>query len=117
MQDDLIKFLVKVLNEDTDKLSWEHLCYVPRELYLKFLRVKGLERFQMADYVSKWSKEDFNIDLPMTTCKDIAILRELVLDKYSSAYPHLIRKSETDRQGWMRVWASSHMERDLQKNG
>lgn len=116
MSDSLIKFLVKVLNEDTDKLSWEHLCYAPRGLYLQFLKTKGLERFQMADYVSRWAQEDFNVDLPMTTAKDIAILRELVLDKYSNAYPHLIRKTETDRQGWMRVWVSNHMERDLQRH-
>lgn len=70
----------------------------------------------MADCVSRWAKEDFNIDLPMSTYKDIAILRELVLDKYSNAYPHLVRKTETDRQGWMRVWVSNHMERDLQRN-
>lgn len=117
MPNDLIKFLVKVLNEETDKLSWEHLCYAPKELYLKFLRTYGLERFQMADYVSKWAKEDFNVDLPMTTSKDINILRELVLDKYRSAYPHLLRISATDRQGWMRVWVANHMERDLQRNG
>ena len=117
MQEELIKFLVKVLNEDTDKLSWEHLCYAPKELYLKFLRVKGLERFQMADFVSSWAREDFNIELPISTYRDIAILRELVLDKYSNAYPHLLRKSETDRQGWMRVWVSTHMEKELQKNG
>ena len=116
MEENLIKFLVKVLNEDTDRLSWEHLCYAPRGLYLKFLKVKDLERFQMADFVARWAKEDFNIDLPMSTYKDIAILRELVLDKYSSAYPHLVRKSETDRQGWMRVWVTNHMERDLQRN-
>lgn len=116
MEENLIKFLVKVLNEDTDKLSWEHLCYAPRDLYLKFLKVKDIERFQMADFVARWAKEDFNIDLPMATYKDIAILRELVLDKYSSAYPHLVRKSETDRQGWMRVWVTNHMERDLNRN-
>ena len=116
MEENLIKFLVKVLNEDIDKLSWEHLCYAPRDLYLKFLEVKGIERFQMADFVTRWAKEDFNVDLPMTTGKDIAILRELVLDKYSNAYPHLVRKSETDRQGWMRVWVTNHMERDLQRN-
>ena len=116
MEENLIKFLVKVLNEDTDRLSWEHLCYAPRGLYLKFLKVKDIERFQMADFVARWAKEDFNIDLPMATYKDIAILRELVLDKYSSAYPHLVRKSETDRQGWMRVWVTNHMERDLNRN-
>lgn len=116
MPNDLIKFLVKVLNENTDKLSWEHICYAPRELYLRFLKEKGLERFQMADCVARWAREDFNIDLSMSTYKDIVILRELVLDKYSNAYPHLVRKTETDRQGWVRVWVSNHMERDLQRN-
>ena len=115
--EDLIKFLVKVLNEDTDKLSWEHLCYAPRALYLKFLKDKDVDRFQMADFVSRWAKEDFNVDLPMSTAKDITILRELVLDKYHSAYPHLVRKTVTDRQGWVRVWVTNHMERDLERNG
>lgn len=115
MRDDLIKFLLKVLDEDRDKLVWEHLCYAPRELYLKFLTHMGIERFEMADFVAQWAKEDFNIDLPMTTYKDILILRELVIDKYSSTYPHLLRKSDTDRQGWVRVWVSTHMERDLRK--
>lgn len=115
MRDDLIKFLVKVLDENQDKLTWEHLCYAPKDLYLKFLKTFGLERFEMADYVAKWAKEDFNLDIPMTTAKDIAILKELIMDKYSSAYPHLLRKSHTDHQGWVRVWVSSHMERDLQR--
>jgi hypothetical protein len=115
MQGDLIKFLIKVLDENTNRLTWEHLCYAPKDLYLKFLETLGVERFEMADFVSEWAKEDFNIDLPMTTAKDIAILRALVIDKYSSAYPHLLRKTETDRQGWLRVWVSSHMEKDLQR--
>lgn len=115
MREGLIKFLIKVLDEDRDKLVWEHLCYAPKGLYLKFIDTMGIERFEMADFVSKWAKEDFNIDLPMTTAKDITILRELVLDKYSSTYPHLLRKSATDHQGWVRVWVSTHMERDLQR--
>lgn len=115
MQPDLIKFLIKVLNEDSDKVSWEHICYAPRDLYIKFLCHKDLERYQMADYISKWVKEDFNLDLPMTTRKEIKILHELVADKYQNAYPHLARKSNTDRQGWMRVWVTTHMERELQR--
>lgn len=113
---DLIKFLIKVLDENTDRVSWEHICYAPRELYLRFLERKDIERFQMADYMARWAKEDFNVDLSMTTRRDILILRELVLDKYKNAYPHLIRQTNTDHQGWMRVWVSNHMERDLQRH-
>lgn len=115
MREGLIKFLIKVLDENRDKLVWEHFCYAPKDLYLKFIDTMSIERFEMADFMSKWAKEDFNIDLPMTTAKDITILKELVLDKYSSAYPHLLRKSNTDHQGWVRVWVSTHMERDLQR--
>lgn len=115
MRDGLIKFLLKVLDENKDKLVWEHLCYAPKDLYLRYLKTKDLERADMADCVSAWALEDFNISLAMTTSKDIAIVRELVVDKYSSAYPHLMRKSNTDHQGWIRVWVSTHMEKDLQR--
>lgn len=111
----LIKLLLKVLDENRNQLVWEHLCYAPDQLYRGFLDTMGIERFEMADYVSQWAKEDFNIDLPMTTAKDIVILRELILDKYNSAYPHLFRKSQTDHQGWVRSWVSTHMEKELKK--
>ena len=41
MRDGLIKFLIKVLDENKDKLIWEHLCYAPRDLYLKFVATMG----------------------------------------------------------------------------
>lgn len=113
----LIKVLLKVLDENIDKLVWEHLCYAPQNLYLTFLTSMDIERVEMADYISKWAMEDFNIELPMTKSTDIAILKELIIDKYSSVYPHLLRKSTTDHQGWVRVWVSSHMEKDLKKIG
>ena len=108
-----IKFFLKVLDENRDQLVWEHLCYAPRDLYLKYIDRFGLERFEMADAVANWAKEDFNIDLSMSTTKDIVILRQLVLDKYSTVYPHLLRRSNTDHQGWLRVWVSTHMEKEL----
>jgi len=115
MEEGLVKFALKVLDENRDKISWEHFCYAPKSLYLDFIAQKRIQRSDMGDYVSKWAKEDFNIDLPMTTLKDILIVRRLILDKYSSAYPHLVRKAAIDRQGWTRVWVTTHMERDLQK--
>lgn len=113
MRNGLIKFILKVLDENKDKLVWEHLCYAPSGVYIRYLREFNLERNEMGEQVSRWAREDFNIELPMTTAKDIAILRALVLDKYSSAYPHLVRKSKTDHQGWIRVWVTTHMEKDL----
>lgn len=118
MNEKLIKFLLKVLDEDKDRLVWEHLCYAPADLYLEYLKKFHLERNEMGEAIAHWAREDFNFDLPMTTAKDIAILRALVLDKYKSAYPHLVRSPQhTDRQGWIRVWVSTHMEKDLVRHG
>lgn len=111
----LIKFVLKVLDENRDELVWEHLCYAPRDLYLKFIQTKGINRADMGDYVSEWAREDFNMDIPMTTAKDIVLLRELITEKYSSVYPHLMRRANTDRQGWVRVWVSTHMDKELRK--
>lgn len=41
MREGLIKFLIKVLDENRDKLVWEHLCYAPKGLYLKFIDTMG----------------------------------------------------------------------------
>lgn len=109
----LIKVILKVLDENRDEVVWEHLCYAPRGLYLRYLTRYNMERSDYGDAIAKWAKEDFNIDLPMTTTKDIQILRILVLDKYKSVYPHINRSGTTDRQGWLRVWVSTHMEKDL----
>ena len=104
MRSGLIKFILKVLDENQDKLVWEHLCYAPSGLYIEYLQKFDIERNEMGEAVSRWAREDFNFDLPMTTAKDIKILREL-------------RKSNTDHQGWIRVWVSTHMEKDLIRNG
>lgn len=109
----LIKVILKVLDENRDKLVWEHLCYAPRDLYLQYLDKYQMQRADYGEAVSKWAQEDFNIDLPMTTAKEITILRELIKDKYKSTYPHLIRDNKTDHQGWIRVWICTHMQKDM----
>lgn len=110
-----IKVLLKLLDENRDELVWEHLCYANRDLYLRFLTKKNIERSEFADWVRMWAREDFNIDLPMTTCKDVVILRELVQDKYLSVYPHIATRYKTDHQGWLRIWVCNHMEKELLK--
>lgn len=119
MNDAMIKVLIKVLNEDKDELQWAHLCYVPKDLYHKYLTMRCLDRFEFADCVSEWARQDFNVELPMTTRKDIFILKELVIDKYKRVYPQIISYcnvgEKKDNMGWIRVWCSYHMEKDLQK--
>ena len=111
----LIKCVIKVLNENNDTLHWEHLCYIPKDTYLKFLSVKGINRADFADYISGWAAEDFNIELSMSKSRDIQILKALVQDKYKTVYPHLVRSSSTDHQGWLRAWISTHMSKELER--
>ena len=47
---ELIKVMVKILDENKDILVWDHFCYAPKDLYLKFLENRGIERFEMAEY-------------------------------------------------------------------
>ena len=111
---DTIKVLLKVLDENRREVVWEHLCYAPSKTYLDFLTKKDIDRVEFADWVSDWTKEDFNIDLPMTTVKDIKILRELIQDKYLTVYPHIAKRyPKSDHQGWIRVWLTTHMEKEL----
>lgn len=111
----LIKLLVKVLDEDADKLVWEHVCYLPRGLYLEFLRSKGIDRVDFVDYLTKWAKDDFNVDFPVTTVRQLQMLKALIIDKYNSVYPHITRKTKTDHQGWTRVWIAQYMEKGLKR--
>lgn len=113
---DRIKVLLKVLDENIDALVWEHVCYCSRDLYIEFLKKANIERFELADYFVKWAREDFCIDLPMSTVKDIAILRELILDKYKKIYPHIttnFTKREYDYRGWLGVWLTEHMKKEM----
>lgn len=112
---ELIKVMVKILDENKDILVWDHFCYAPKDLYLKFLENRGIERFELAEYLQRWCLLDFNCDLPMTRAQDIIVLRELILDKYEKIFPYLSRPSNTDRQGWTRVWLCEHMEREMRK--
>lgn len=111
----MIKVLFKVLDENIDQLVWEHVCYCPRDLYLEFLKEFDLERFELADFASRWAKEDFCTDLSMSTVKDIMILRELILDKYKRVYPHIMKPypCKHDYQGWVRVWLVEHMKKEM----
>ena len=111
----LIKVLIKVIDEYKDKFVWEHVCYLPRDVYLNFLTTKDIERSDLSEYLTRWARLDFNIDLPMTTMRDLQILKALIRDKYQTVYPHISRNNRTDHQGWTRVWLMHHIEKELKK--
>ena len=111
-----IKVLLKLLDENRNEVVWEHFCYAPSSTVLDFLAKKDIERAELADWVQIWAKEDFNIDLPMTTTTNLKILKELIQDKYLSVYPYIAQRySKIDYQGWIRIWITTHMQKELDR--
>lgn len=112
------KIQIKVLREeypDRDP-EWMHVCYINSEIYDAFFDATCIERVDFSDFLTKWCKDDFNLDLTFTKANDIRILKELVVDRYQSIYPHVHYNKAVDRHGWMRVWVSEHMGKELKKH-
>ena len=75
---ELGKVLIKVVNEEHDRAEWTHISYIDKALYDKFIEREHIETIDLNDYLSRWAKEDFNIDLAMSSKNDIRVLKELV---------------------------------------
>nr|DAM10886.1 MAG TPA: hypothetical protein [Caudoviricetes sp.] len=107
------KVIIKVVNEEHDRAEWTHISYIDDDLYKRFMKAKTLETTDLNDIISRWAKEDFNIHLAMSSKNDIKVLKELVKDFYRRAHPELYIESNTDRQGWFRVWLTRKMKEEL----
>lgn len=112
---ELSKVMIKVLDPEEDQAVWKHICYLSKELYLEFLDKKSISRAELADYMSLWVLQDFRISLTLTTSGELYILKALIKDRYRSIYPHLYQDTRIDRQGWIRLWLTDHMRKELMK--
>jgi hypothetical protein len=93
---------------------WTHFCYVPDEVALKFFELN--KEGQEANYwIAKWAKEDFGPDV-LETEEDLNRLKLQIKELYKSKYPELYIDSATDKQGWLRVWCKTHMEKELENH-
>lgn len=94
--------------------KWVHFCYVSEELKEEFdLRVNTLNHLPNY-WVMKWAYEDFGMS-KINTQKELRELRMRIREMYRSRYPELYIENNTniDTQGWVRVWYTQHMEREL----
>lgn len=107
------KVLLKILDSKSDKVRWIHLCYIPTNLYNKYIYERDMRTTDMNEILSRWCKEDFLVDLHMATSKDVFLLKELVRDFYKRAHPEYVLDSRTDHQGWTRVWITRKMMEEL----
>ena len=107
------KVVIKVLDPILNKIIWVHLCYIEKELYLKYLKDMDITSNDLNRTICRWVKEDYSVELQITTTEDIAVLRTIVKDFYSRTYPEVFIDSLTDKQGWLRVWITRKMKEDL----
>lgn len=113
----LKKVQIKVIDDISDSIKWEHVAYVDRDLYDVFLHDMGCSRAEFANYIAKWVKQDFNYTITMAHRNDIEVAKALVKKRYQKAYPELFVDSPTDRQGWMRMWLNKKMKDELKYYG
>lgn len=110
---ELKKIQIKVIDSTTDKVTWEHIAYASAELYDKFLKEMGCSREDYAKYISKWAYQDFNYKTNMAYKQDIAVLKNIIRERYREVYPNIFIDGNTDRQGWTRTWLTKKMEQEL----
>lgn len=116
MSMNIAKVMIKLTNEGNE--AWTHLCYVDKNLYVKYAaeRKKKYHELMLNDALESWAKQTLKKSVVLLTTEDLAELKALVKTHYKKKYPELFINSGTDRQGWMRVWVTEMMEEEL-KNG
>jgi hypothetical protein len=111
---EFIKLSLTMTDEYTNYKKGVHFCYIEKELLNQFLQSKGYNKHvEMVNDVIKWIKHDFNIKLNMLEKKDMLILRQLIVDRYTQLHPNIFRSNVKSAGAWMRLWASEHMEKEL----
>ena len=107
------KLMVKLYDEDADRVRWFHVCYIGEKLYETFLAEKKIDSVQFADYIADWFRRDFGNEISMTTKRDLNIIKGVVKEKYRAVFPEIYNNTKIDSQGWVRVWLSEKMEGEL----
>lgn len=103
------------LLEDTGE-KWVHFCYVSEELKEEFDEKVGRLQRTANYWAIKWAMEDFGIS-QVDTQEQLLDLKERIKNMYKDKYPELYIDSSTDSQGWLRVWYTNHMMKELEYIG
>lgn len=110
---DIQKINLKVTREG--KEGWVHFCYVAPKTKLKFDALVNVLKQSPNHWVNKWAREQF--DLEVDTWEDLDTLKAEIRASYKLLYPDIFVDSNTDNQGWLRVWYTQNMELELIKYG
>ena len=93
--------------------QWVHFCYVLEEVKKRFDGVVNINGRASGDWLLKWAGEDYGVT-EIITPEDLEELKLAIRDTYRDKYPEIYLESNTDSQGWLRVWFTHHMEKELE---
>jgi hypothetical protein len=93
---------------------WHHFCYVPKDIKLKFDEIVNVNKELSNYWIEKWAKQDFNI-ARIRTPQDMGKLKFHIRQNYKKIYPELYVESTSDKQGWVRVWYTQHMVKEIER--
>lgn len=111
---ELSKFMLKIRKKTENE--WVHFCYVPfstREAFYAKVSVKG---WLNNEWVRHWAKNDFGLKT-IDTVNGLVELKQAIKDWASEKYPEIYEKNydgALDKQGWIRVWVTQHMEEEIE---
>jgi hypothetical protein len=109
----LFKVKVKLMRDGVK--SWAHFCYVPVSLKDTFDNVINKSGNPLSIFIAKWTAEDFGYGVMLNNYYDLEMLKEKIKARYKDKYPDVYLDSESDRQGWCRVWVTEHMRKELER--
>jgi phenylacetate-coenzyme A ligase PaaK-like adenylate-forming protein len=96
------------------RYEWVHFCHVPQELKRKFMNITRKLKKSTTVYIRKWAKEDFGVE-SIETWEQLEELKMRIKNSYRKRYPEIFLDNEVDRQGWIRVWTTKHIEREIEE--
>ena len=105
------KIQLRLFDGRRNQNFWFHFCYIPRELWVKCREVLGIQNLDTT--IKLWIKRDFGITV--VHMNDLYEVKKAIKDKYSKLYPTIYLESESDRQGWIRVWLTENIEALLEE--
>ena len=110
------RIYIKTAHEEQfRKMKSDFICYINSEIYDAFTETLDVAYKDLYWWISKWTKEDFNLDYDFCKANDVRILRELVLDKYKILQPAIYYNNLIKEEGWMRIWISEHMGKEIKR--
>jgi hypothetical protein len=106
------KIQLRLFDGRRNQNFWFHFCYIPRELWIQCKDTLGIANLD--SQVKLWINQDFGLDI--VHMDDMYKVKQCIKDMYSKRYPEVFLDSDSDRQGWVRVWLTEKIKAMLEEN-